>query len=266
MQADTTSRSAPATRSHGCRQSPSLTFRCLPTTLLRNRNTSAPGGCGRARQADAVMAPDPIMAAQRPSFPACPWSLLSDITENGRDAPLVRTSTRRRRFRPNGHASRLACHVGSARSLAVAWSRPSRACEHLRRAEPSHSATAADAASQAAIPTGIHHQSTSTSLYPDVAFRTPPAPLPIAPLVMPSRPARKDPARGLPGPHAGLADLHRGRPRIPVTRPGRPAGTPSGRPVTPIVRSAGLPICLSGRSRRPARTGRLSRSAARGIR
>jgi len=27
------------------------------------------------------MARDPIMAAQRPSFPACPWSLLSDSTE-----------------------------------------------------------------------------------------------------------------------------------------------------------------------------------------
>src|SRR6266581_7530257 len=75
MQADTTSRSAPATRSHGCRQSPSLIFRCLPGTLVRNRNTSAPGGCGRARQADAAVALDTIMAAQRPSFPACPWSL-----------------------------------------------------------------------------------------------------------------------------------------------------------------------------------------------
>jgi hypothetical protein len=30
-----------------------------------------------------------IMAAQRPSFPACPWSLLSDITERGGDAPPV---------------------------------------------------------------------------------------------------------------------------------------------------------------------------------
>src|SRR5205809_1101860 len=55
MQADTTSRSAPATRSHGCRQSPSLTFRCLPTTLLRNRNTSAPAGCSMARQAVAAV-------------------------------------------------------------------------------------------------------------------------------------------------------------------------------------------------------------------
>src|SRR5436190_1660834 len=75
MQADTTSRSAPATRSHGCRQSPSLIFRCLPGTLVLNRNTSAPGGRSRARQADAVVALESIMAAQRPSFPACPWSL-----------------------------------------------------------------------------------------------------------------------------------------------------------------------------------------------
>ena len=82
MPADTTSSKAPATRSHGCRQSPSLIFRCLPTGLLRNRNTSGP----RQLQYDIASGrgggpPDPIMAAQRPSFPACPWSLLSDITE-----------------------------------------------------------------------------------------------------------------------------------------------------------------------------------------
>src|SRR5256884_7027088 len=75
MQADTTSRTAAATRSHGCRQSPSLIFRCLPGTLVLNRNTSAPGGRSRARQADAVVALESIMAAQRPSFLACPWSL-----------------------------------------------------------------------------------------------------------------------------------------------------------------------------------------------
>src|SRR5690349_17665326 len=87
MQADTTRRSAPATRSHGCRQSPSLTFRCLPTTLFLNRNTSAPGACSTAWQADAVVAPDPIMAAQRPSFPAMSVVALSDSTQicAGRD-------------------------------------------------------------------------------------------------------------------------------------------------------------------------------------
>src|SRR5436190_1685990 len=88
MPADTTSRIAPATRSHGCRQSPSLTLRCRPTALFRNRNTSAPGG-DTARLTDAAVAPDMIMAAQRPSFPACPWSLLSDITERGDDASPV---------------------------------------------------------------------------------------------------------------------------------------------------------------------------------
>lgn len=48
--------------------------------------------------------------------------------------------------------------------LAVFRSRAFRACEQFRRAGPSQSATAADIASQAARPIGIHHQSMSTSL------------------------------------------------------------------------------------------------------
>src|SRR6516225_1634388 len=107
MQADTTSSNAPATRSHGCRQSPILIFRCLPTarirsrkplladggfsavvgvTRIRGRRSRARSGLNGARQgtaahADAVMAPDPIMAAQRPSFPAMSVVALPDITE-----------------------------------------------------------------------------------------------------------------------------------------------------------------------------------------
>jgi len=53
MQAeDKTSRSAPATRSHGCRQSTeALIFRCLPGThgSLTRKNTSAPGGLPEGR-------------------------------------------------------------------------------------------------------------------------------------------------------------------------------------------------------------------------
>src|SRR2546423_10805209 len=93
MEADTTSRTAPATRSHGCRQSPSLTLRCLPTALCRNGNTPAPGGSGTARQAIAAVALDPIMAAQRPSFPACPWSVCPTLPKEALMRRLSRTST-----------------------------------------------------------------------------------------------------------------------------------------------------------------------------
>src|SRR6266550_7613146 len=92
MPADTTSRSAPATRSQGCRQSPSLTLRCLPTALLPNGNTPAPGGGSTARQADAAVALELIMAAQRPFVPGMSVVALSDITERGGDAPPVRAS------------------------------------------------------------------------------------------------------------------------------------------------------------------------------
>src|SRR5258707_8741365 len=88
MPADTTSRSAPATRSQGCRQSPSLTLRCLPTALFRNGNTPAPGGGSTARQADAAVARALIMAAQRPSFPACPWSLCPTLPKEAVMRPL----------------------------------------------------------------------------------------------------------------------------------------------------------------------------------
>jgi hypothetical protein len=52
-----------------------LTLRCLPTALFRNPNTSAARGGSTARQTGAAVALDPIMAAQRPSFLACPWSV-----------------------------------------------------------------------------------------------------------------------------------------------------------------------------------------------
>src|SRR5213596_4125454 len=96
MPADTTSRSAPATRSHGCRQSPSLTLRCLPTALVRNGNTPAPGGGSTAWQADAAVALELIMAAQRPSFLACPWSLCPTLPKAAVMRPLSGRLTGRR--------------------------------------------------------------------------------------------------------------------------------------------------------------------------
>jgi hypothetical protein len=66
-----------------------LTFRCLPTALFRDRNTAAPGVGSAARQTDAAVALDTIMAAQRPSFLAYPWSLCPTLPKEGSDAPPV---------------------------------------------------------------------------------------------------------------------------------------------------------------------------------